>query len=425
MPWLGRCWSLLSSSLLGALVLGSGGCASESQPPADGGTTPADVDYLTEERLAAIASHLSAPELEGRNEGTAGHEAARAYVIEQLRACGVQPAVGESFEQPITTGGGVNVLGRIAGTSGELGERYLVVGAHYDHLGVVGGEVHPGAGDNAAAVAIMIGVACELTEHPTARSVLVASWDSEEPPTYLTDAMGSEFYAANPTVPLDRIDVNLTLDLVGLDMWPGFQGHVVCGGELSPEVAAQLDAAVVPEGLLARRGGLHLVQELVTGGTMVWSDYAAFLSRGRPALFFSDGQNKNYHQPSDTFATLDVPKMRREALYLHDVVVRLGTSTAIPTFDAAGSNYPLDAAMALEMLDWALAPSTGIVAQLGLSATSRSDLEADRTAVAEVKAALDGGAQPTAGQIETLRRGVQRLMCLAGSSYGEATCHLM
>ena len=406
-------------------MLGACGGASESHPPADGGTPPDDVDYLTEERLGTTASFLAAPELEGRNEGTAGHETARAYVIEQLSACGVQPAVGNGFEQPIATGNGVNVLGRIAGTSSELGERHVLVGAHYDHLGVNGGQIYPGAGDNAAAVAILIGVACELAEHPVARSVLVASWDSEEPPAYLTNAMGSEFYAANPTVPLDRIDVAIALDLVGIDMWPGFQGHVVCGAELSPEVAAVVDAAAVPEGLLARRGGLHLVQELVTGGTMKWSDYAAFLDRSRPVLFFSDGTNKNYHEPSDTFATLDLPKMRREALYLHDIMVRLAASAANPTFDAAGSNYRLDATMALEMLDWALAPTSGLVATLGLTETSRADLELDRAAVIAVKAALDGGGQPTAAQIEDLRRGVQRIMCLAGTMYTQSMCHLM
>src|SRR5690606_16053853 len=117
-------------------------------------------------------------------------------------------------------------------------------------------------------------------------SVLVALWDAEEPPTFLTDAMGSAFFVQNPTIPLDQIDVAITLDLVGAGLWPDYAGHFVIGAETSLAVADAVDSVMAPEGLKVFRGGLHLIEQ-TPFGLQPWSDYDAFRAAEVPVLFLS------------------------------------------------------------------------------------------------------------------------------------------
>ena len=94
---------------------------------------------------------LSADDMQGRQVGTPGGGKARAFVVERFKASGIQP-IGASYEMPFKFSGrganaaereGVNVVGTIEGT--RTPRRYIVVSAHYDHIGVRNGEVFNGA----------------------------------------------------------------------------------------------------------------------------------------------------------------------------------------------------------------------------------------------------------------------------------------
>jgi hypothetical protein len=370
------------------------------------------VDPTTfEPEIERIAGRLAAPDFEGRDEGTPGGAAARAFLIAEWQRCGIEPLEpGGSFEQPVTTGRGTNLVGRVVGTDPALRERHVLVSAHYDHLGVKDGVLYPGAYDNAVAVAIVIGVACHLAADPPARSVLVAHWDAEEPPTVRTDAMGSAFYVANPLVPLAQTDVAIVLDLTGAGLWPGYAGHVALGAETSPEVTAGLVAAPVPDGLSVLRGGLHLAEEQVYGHH-AWSDYDAFRDAEVPVLFLSDGQTRVYHTPEDTMDGVDVPKAGREAAFLLGLAGRLADAAATPRW-APRNDYALDAATTLTLLDDAHGPD-GLAATLEVRETTRALLVADRQAAeaAAARIAAAGGAA-SEEDILALRTAVQRLMCV-------------
>lgn len=403
----------------------------ETPPTGAGGSTPLESPgdryqssaFLAESNLSQIVTYLASDELDGRDEGTPGGQLARTYLIEQMQSCGIQPAVGSSFEQPITTGTGTNVLGIVPGSDPALEARTVVVSAHYDHLGNCEGQICNGANDNAAGVAIALAVGCAMAEDPPPRSVLVALWDAEEPPTFLTAAMGSQFYADSPVIGLDQTDAVIALDLVGADLWPGYGGHFVLGAELSPQVAYAVDAAHEPEGLLAYRGGLHLAEEQPLGlGRQPWSDYDAFRNKNLPILFLSNGQNKQYHTSADELDGLNLPKMELEARYLVAIVGNLAHGKTTPVFDAAGSDYPKDAAAMKEALAAALAAG-GLLDVLGLTAKSRTKLEGDLTDVTAIADKLAAGGQLTEPEIRRLRDATQRIMCHAGSSYPEAICN--
>jgi peptidase M28-like protein len=386
-----------------------------------GAGEPQGPSGLEQAEIQRRVSALAADEMEGRDEGTPGGAMARAYVIDELEKCGVKPAVGTSFEQPIAGGAGTNVIGVVPGTDPALAARHVLVSAHYDHLGICDGDICNGAEDNAAGVAIVLGVACEMAAHPAARSLLVVAWDAEEPPTFLTPQMGSQFYTASPVVPLEQIDVAIALDLVGGALWPGFAGHFVLGAELSPQVAAAVDAVPVPQGLLALRSGLHLAEEQPIGH-QPWSDYDAFRNLQKPVLFLSNGQSKHYHTAGDEVGNLDLPKMALEAQYLYEVVKNLASAADTPVFDGAGSDYATDVATLKVIIEAALAPG-GMVDALGLKPTSRAKLEADLADIAAIGDAITQGMPPSTADVRRLRDGAQHMMCYASSIWAEASCN--
>jgi hypothetical protein len=249
----------------------------------------------------------------GRAPGTVGGREGRRIISDALTSRGL-----EVTEQPVPGCAGANLLATIpaAGASAATTERWVLLGAHHDHLGRRGGDTFWGADDNAAAVAILVEVAAALTaESPVGRGVLIAFFDGEEPPHFLREGMGSAWYAAHPTVPLDRIDMMVCMDLVG---------HAIGGPTLPPEVretvfllgaersegtAAHIDAIAMGEpGVRIRRIDAEALPPV--------SDYAAFWKRGVPFAFLTAGRAAYYHTPDDTPDKLDYPKMAALARWL-------------------------------------------------------------------------------------------------------------
>lgn len=380
-----------------------------------------EMGHLSQANLTRMIAYLADDERGGRDEGSPGGLAARAFIIEELQRCGVEPfgvePEGEApFAQPIVGGDGVNIIGKIQGRDPERADRAVLVSAHYDHIQCEG--ICNGADDNAAGVAILIATACELASDPPDRSVIVAAWDAEEPPTFLAPEMGSRFYAEHPIHPLAQTDVMIALDLVGGDLWPAYPFQVVLGVETSPQVADAVSAAEVPEGLIVHPAGLHLVEETPLGH-QPWSDYDAFRDAGLPVLFFSNGQTKHYHQPSDELATLNLPKIALEARFLLNVLRNLGGATRDPNPTVVnGAVYREDAVAMQALLEAALAEG-GLVDHHGLSARSRDRLTSD---LAAVQALVAAEGEPDAAGVSALRAAAQRIMCLAGPLYPEAVC---
>ena len=358
--------------------------------------------------VGPLTHDLANPALRGRDEGSEGSAIAREHLVEQLQRCGVRPAgVDNSYLQPIGAGRGTNVLGRIGPKRADGGEgQMLLVSAHYDHQDH-GWTVHPGAQDNAAAVAALLHVACALAQDPPAREVLIAFWDAEEPPTFLTDAMGSRWWHAHPTVPLDHIGAAIVLDLLGAGLWDGYRGTFALGSESSPALRQALTAVGSEPDAPVHVASLSLVEEMVVGPRMVWSDYEVFRANETPVLFVSDGQNARYHTAEDTADALDMRKLAAEAHWLHRLTRHLAEGPEIrwsPAADPAG-----DLAAVQSLLTDATALSTP------WSDTARDALQASLSD-------LNGTPRPSTRQV---RAAAQRLMCWAGPHASMFTCGLL
>lgn len=337
----------------------------------------------------------------GRGPGSEGSRKARAAISAELERCKVALPPGKtSYEQPVRQGPGINLIGHLPGS--EPG-RYIVLSAHYDHLGLHDGEIMNGADDNAAAVGSVLATACALASKPRRVTLIVALWDTEEPPHFLHETMGSRDWVAKPHVPLGEVEAAIVLDLVGGGLWPGSPVHVALGAESSPELAAAIERTPVPAGLVVAQAGLHLVEELVTGGHQPWSDYDAFRTAQVPHLFLSNGQTEHYHTAGDDFATLDLAKLTRQTTWLTALVAELLDLPKAKAPRWAPTERPeVDRAAARGLVTGALATGTFGRAEAAL----KDDLQR-----------LD----PASG-IRVARAAVQRVQCVAAKHYPTAIC---
>jgi hypothetical protein len=279
-----------------ALVVAVSAATVLGQGPARADVPRARVDAAT---LLDDLRTLSADTMEGRALGTAGGARARRFVLARMQAAGVRP-FGDSYEQPIALparGGaparaGANVVGVIRGTSRP--GRYLVVSAHYDHVGVRGGQIYNGADDNASGTAALFAIARYFSQHPLSSSLIVAAFDGEE-----EDLIGSRAFVRAPPVDRAAIVVDINADMIGRD--PADTLYVV-GTIRQPALKSVVErlATTAPVRLRLGHEG-HGTGEDWTED----SDHYAFLEAGIPALYFGVEDYAHLHQPSDDFETID------------------------------------------------------------------------------------------------------------------------
>ncbi|HEV8141432.1 MAG TPA: M20/M25/M40 family metallo-hydrolase [Methylomirabilota bacterium] len=204
---------------------------------------------------------------------------------------------------------GKNVVGIVPGRDPALRDETIVVGAHYDHLGRVGDEVHPGADDNASGTAVVTALARGFADAGGApRTLVFALFGAEE-----LGLIGSGHYVKQPSRPLDRTVAMVNFDMVGRLR----DGRLTVGG---------VDSAA---GLHEIVGGAATAESLtVTPRPSPFgpSDHARFYRAGVPVLFFHTGSHADYHRPSDTADKIDAPGMARVAAMAVRVVERLATA---------------------------------------------------------------------------------------------------
>jgi hypothetical protein len=300
-----RSWSSWAAlAALGALSLGFGasGCNSSaahrtaySAPP----VAPPPIDDR------ATIQFLSSPELEGRGVGTAGLERAATYIAADFTQIGLKPLPGRTdYFQPFETryrNSPVKVMNVLGCIRGRRADEYIVVGAHFDHLGRDGigpmrGKVHPGADDNASGTTAMLMLASRFAarsqqERPE-RSIIFAAFTAEE-----IGLRGSRDFVNDPPVPLSGIVAMLNLDMVGrlrtgsITGKPGEPVLYVGGSGTAAAFDDILDQA------LTTHPDLELV-DLDRGG-MGPSDHMSFAVKKIPVLFLFTGLHPDYHRPTD------------------------------------------------------------------------------------------------------------------------------
>ncbi len=215
-----------------------------------------------------------------------------------------------------------NVAALLPGTTDE----YVILGAHYDHLGLGGpyslapsmtGTVHPGADDNASGAAGVIELARWFSHEPKQkRGILFLEFAGEE-----MGLLGSAWYAGHPELPLEKAAAMLNMDMIGRvradKVYIGGAGTAANFRPMLEEAAAKV----------------HLKADLSdNAGFEGASDHVSFVAKQVPVLFFFSGLHADYHKPSDTWDKIDAPDAARVLDLVADVTEQLREAGAKPEF---------------------------------------------------------------------------------------------
>jgi hypothetical protein len=304
-------------------------------PPARGGAPEPDAARLRTE----VETLTSAAFLGRRDEG--GRKTAE-HLAEVFRGLGLAPLFDDGYLQPIPVGPDRRVQGRnvgatLRGCDPARREEWVVVSAHFDHLGVRNGVLYPGADDNASGVAMMLEVARAMALAPEKprRSVLFLGFDLEE-----IGLFGSRYFVENSPIPVERIVLFLTADMIARALGGVCDSYVfVMGTEHAPELRAWIDQAARPFPLTVGLLGTDLL-------LLNRSDYGPFRARQVPFLFFTTGENPVYHTPRDTADSLNYPKLEAISRVIHTVIRRAAAVETVPRWTALPDN-PLSEAVTL------------------------------------------------------------------------------
>jgi aminopeptidase YwaD len=231
-----------------------------------------------------------------------------------------------------------NVIMLLPGEDELLKDEYVIIGGHFDHLGMGGSSsrardtvaVHHGADDNASGVGEMIELAekFSLTKGSHKRSMIFAAFSGEE-----MGLLGSKYFVENPPIDLAKVNAMINLDMVG---------------RLKDSSSMQIGGAGTAQGLK------QLVRSL-TDTTHVAitfsdegygpSDHSSFYGKNIPVLFYSTGAHLDYHTPSDTWDKINYPGMVMISDLVYKVAENFANSKDRLKFTEAGPKVEINRAM--------------------------------------------------------------------------------
>jgi hypothetical protein len=284
-------------------------------------------------RVLADVRFLADDRQEGRGVGTAGLERSGTYIRDAFARAGLRTSF-QDFTIPAdapavlhTTLGGAaarNVVAVLPGASPALRGQVVVVGAHYDHLGLGGfgaldpdstGRVHNGADDNASGTAALVEIARTLARRHPARTIVFVAFSGEELGT-----LGSSYFVQHPVPqPVDSIYAMLNLDMVGRLKNARL---AALGAATAKEFPALLDSLNTPARFDLRASGDG------------WgpSDHAVFFAARRPVLHFFTDLHDDYHRSTDDWQRINAVGLAQIAQFVADLAWALANRPGPLTF---------------------------------------------------------------------------------------------
>ena len=244
---------------------------------------------------------LASDSLQGRKAGEAGGRMVATYIVSLLDEWGIEPLSDDGYLQPFAVDGCDmnNILAVIPGKRNE----YVIVGAHYDHLGigvaVDGDSCYNGADDNASGVSAVLQIAraVKKTRRTPQRGIIFAFWDGEE-----KGLLGSRHFVENCSF-LSDVSAYMNFDMAGRGPVDNPKhltyfytaSHPLFGDWLKEDMEASL-FSFIPD---------YRAWDKPTGG----SDNAWFAKNGIPIVWYHTEGHPDYHRPSDTADKIDYEKL--------------------------------------------------------------------------------------------------------------------
>jgi len=246
---------------------------------------------------------LASDSLEGREAGSRGGKAAGAYLVQQLKKLGIKPAGSENSFSQFFGFDYRNILGLLPGSDLVLKKEFVIVCAHYDHVGYGNstnsygphGYIHNGADDNASGTSGLLELIEAMTtvEPRPKRSVLFVFWDAEE-----KGLLGSQHWVESPTVELRKVRLTFNLDMIGRLR---NQSVTVFGSRTAAGLRRLLAEQNYGDDLL-----LNFDRTIKRD-----SDHFPFIQSRIPAVMLHTGKHSDYHRPSDDPDKLNLTGMQQ------------------------------------------------------------------------------------------------------------------
>jgi aminopeptidase N len=286
----------------------------------------ARADTGAEQALRKDVETLSSEAFEGRGVGTAGLERACEYLENRFEEAGLRPFGDDGYRQAFDGPNGTTLVNLIGVLGKPDGGRHVIVGAHYDHLGLGEpgdaneGKLHPGADDNASGVAALLECARRLAgEGELEHAVVFVAFSGEE-----KGLLGSAYYVDHAVVPLTDCTAMINLDTVGRL----FDGPLTVFG-----ANTGVGLSHVLQGVnYGFKFELELPEKDVGG-----SDQTSFVRRGVPAVQIFTGPHADYHRPSDTADKIDYEGLDRVAGFTTELLIYLADRDELLSFVPPGA----------------------------------------------------------------------------------------
>jgi len=231
-----------------------------------------------------------------------------------------------------------NVMMLLPGEDDSLRNEYLIIGAHFDHLGTGGSSsrvrdtiaVHHGADDNASGVSGIIELAerFALTRGSHRRSIIFLAFSGEE-----SGLLGSKHFAENSPVDLSKVNAMINLDMVG---------------RLTDSSSLQTGGVGTAEGLrdlVLSMADTSLIEMSFSEEGYGPSDHSSFYGKNIPVLFFSTGAHLDYHTPFDTWDKLNYQGMKHVSDLIFEVAEHLANSDERLVYIESGPPVEINRAM--------------------------------------------------------------------------------
>ncbi len=254
-----------------------------------------------EKALIDNLKFLSSDVLEGRKPESKGSEEARKYIKERFAKLKVLP-LGDNYEMPFefasragTKIKGINLVGWIKGSS-KTG-KYIVISAHYDHVGIREEKIYNGTDDNASGASALIAIAEYYQKDKPEHDLIIAAFDAEE-----MGLQGAKAFVKNPPIGIEKVIANINMDMVAR----ADAGELVaCGTFLYPQLRPLIEKVSETEKVKIVFGHDDAEKDKGSDYWVFSSDHGPFHSANIPFIYFGVADHKDYHQPTDDFENVN------------------------------------------------------------------------------------------------------------------------
>lgn len=275
------------------------------------------------ETLDYLASELA----EGRATGSAGKMSAEQFIRERFRRYGLKPFnwnFTQSFPYDDTTIVR-NVIGVVP--ANRMSDEYIVIGAHYDHLGKLGGQIYSGADDNASGVTALLDLArifsrMRMDGAGPGKNLIFVAYDGKE-----LDLVGSEYFVKHLPFPAEKIVCAVNIDMLGTTLAPVHRNR--------PDYLIVLGENTLPsnmQGVIRRsnanaRFGMDIDysfygSENFTDMVYRTGDQYSFRQKRIPSLLFTSAFHDHTYKPTDKIDIIDFGMLRKRTALIFDVIYK-------------------------------------------------------------------------------------------------------